>query len=134
MIENEKPVQKEYTILSAVVKAQQYIKNISSGSLDGFLALTDSIVYAIKVANPEVSTDSEKLKAVSLSACMNELKELINDMTWCTCIIICLHELYRLKSCYFAYLKESCSMKLNLKGLWVLLHAADCHVIIIPGN
>ena len=67
IIEDGTPRQKDYNILSAVVDAQKYIKDHSSGSLDGFLALTDSIIYAIKIANPEdSSTESQTgLKAVS---------------------------------------------------------------------
>jgi hypothetical protein len=65
VIKDGKPVpeQKSYTILTAVTDAQKYIKDPSTGSLDGFLALTDSIIYAIKVANPE---GDENLKTVSI--------------------------------------------------------------------
>ena len=68
VIEGEKPKQK--CILDAVLDAQKYIKNPSTGSLNGFLALTDSIVYAIKAANPEGLSDDDpqnlKLKKVSV--------------------------------------------------------------------
>jgi hypothetical protein len=65
-LEGEEPQQK--TILNAVIDAQKYIKDPSTGSLEGFLALTDSIIYAIKVANPEglSGPDSRKLKTASV--------------------------------------------------------------------
>jgi hypothetical protein len=78
VIEGGNPVQKQrsYTILSAVLEA---LKNPSAGSLpavDGFLALTDSIIYAIKVANPELeglsAPDSQKLKKVSIAIFVND--------------------------------------------------------------
>ena len=66
------------TILQAVSRALEYISDEapSTGSLDGFLELTDSIIYAIKIAGSRKSTDSEdstctanknsNLKAVSI--------------------------------------------------------------------
>ena len=66
VIKGKKPKQK--SILDAVSDAQKYIKNPSTGSLDGFLALTDSIIYAIKLANPKglSAPDSKNLKEVSV--------------------------------------------------------------------
>ena len=56
------------SILDAVLDAQ---KNPSTESLDGFLALTDSVIYAIKVANPtglsDTEDDSQKLVTVRFS-------------------------------------------------------------------
>ena len=57
---------RSYTILTAISAAQEYIKDPLTGSLDGFLALTDSIIYAIKVASTEIEGgDSQDLKDVS---------------------------------------------------------------------
>lgn len=45
------------TVLKAVSDALKYVSDKahdqSSGSLDGFLQLTDSIIYAIKIADPQ---------------------------------------------------------------------------------
>ena len=55
------------TILEAVIDAKKYIAGSTSGpesgSLDGFLALTDGIINVIKIADPTISP---KVKKVSL--------------------------------------------------------------------
>lgn len=61
---NDKP----YSIKDAVTEAQNYVESDSKyGSLDGFLALTDGIVYAIKIA-PKSS--SKNIIEVSVHTCM----------------------------------------------------------------
>ena len=58
-----------HAVLDAILDAQLCLEDSSRGSLDGFLALTDSIIYAIKVADPEdpklPPAESKKLKAVN---------------------------------------------------------------------
>ena len=57
---------KQCSILEAVIDAMKYITGSTSGSesgsLEGFLALTDSIINAIKIADPKIL----KVKEVSL--------------------------------------------------------------------
>lgn len=69
--ETQQQENRSSSLLSVVVDAQ---KDPTTGSIDGFLALTDSIIYAIKVANPKDSNlsqdDSQKLEAVS-AKCMH---------------------------------------------------------------
>ena len=62
------------TMLEAVSGALQYVVNGESSSnhesLDGFLAMTDSIIHAIKIANPTLCQDIKKrtrLEAVSIN-------------------------------------------------------------------
>ena len=73
------------TILAAVLDAQKYLKDSSTGSLDGFLAMTDSIIYAIKVANPKGlskdDSESQKLEAVRFSVIIT---------AWHACIYLCM--------------------------------------------
>ena len=60
---------KHYSILDAVSNAQKYIDGVSSGSLDGFIALTDSIIYAINVADPtkfDSQIEAQKVQVVNI--------------------------------------------------------------------
>ena len=53
------------TILEAVIDAKKYITGSTSGSesgsLEGFLALTDGIINVIKIADPTISPEVKKV-------------------------------------------------------------------------
>ena len=53
--DHQTPTESTCTVLEAVSDALKYVSDNaqSSGSLDGFLQLTDSIIYAIKIADPQ---------------------------------------------------------------------------------
>lgn len=59
------------TIFDAVSSALKYVSDegpsTGSDSLNGFLQLTDSIIYAIKIAGPTESRYKKDLEAVKLN-------------------------------------------------------------------
>ena len=63
--EDIKLTSKQWSVKDAVLRAQKCTKvgaESDSESLEGFLALTDGIIYAIKIADPNCSENIEKVR------------------------------------------------------------------------
>ena len=72
--EDIKLTSKQWSVKDAVLRAQKCTEvgaESDSESLEGFLALTDGIIYAIKIADPKIPKVKQVSILINLNLCLH---------------------------------------------------------------